>query len=122
MDEGKTIVNQPEKLMEMFGQHFVALNLCVTILGSRENESDIQYPIIPGFLMCVEGVVFFVTAGHVLNQIKQSSATKETRIDSAKLVDVWGAGAISDYPIPFRYEPSRGRCPSLPAPVRDRLR
>ncbi len=97
------MIQEPAKLLELFGRHLVALCISVTDLGPNIKDSKERYLIFPGVLLCIEDIFFYLTAGHILSRIDDAISQNAIRIEKACLVDIWGSGRITDYPIPFDF-------------------
>jgi hypothetical protein len=54
-----------------------------------------------GTLIFIEGALYFLTAGHVLQELKALRDCEQIQIENASLADVFGAKRVSDTPIPF---------------------
>ena len=101
----ENILNQPEKLIQLFGQHFVGLFIEIDRPAYKKGSYRKYYGF-SGMLISVEGVTFYLTAGHILRDILKGLEDQTISIIGAKLGDVFGAARITDYPIPFNLDPS----------------
>jgi hypothetical protein len=54
-----------------------------------------------GTLLFVEGAIYFLTAGHVLRELKELRDCEHVLIEHASLADIFGLKRVSDTPIPF---------------------
>ena len=101
----ENIINQPDKLIQLFGEHFVALFVEIERQACRQKQ-DRVYHGFSGILISVDGVTFYLTAGHILRDISKGLKDQTIAISSAKLGDVFGLSRITNYPIPFSLDPS----------------
>ena len=99
------IINHPEKLIQLFGQHFVALFLEIDRPPHKRGQFRNFFGF-SGILISVDGVTFYMTAGHILRDILKGLQDQTISILGAKLGDVFGASRITDYPIPFNLYPA----------------
>ena len=99
------IINHPEKLIQLFGQHFVALFLEIDRPPHKRGQFRNFFGF-SGILISVDGVTFYMTAGHILRDILKGLQDQTISILGAKLGDVFGASRITDYPIPFNLDPA----------------
>ena len=99
------IINHPEKLIQLFGQHFVALFLEIDRPPHKRGQFRNFFGF-SGILISVDGVTFYMTAGHILRDILEGLQDQTISILGAKLGDVFGASRITDYPIPFNLDPA----------------
>ena len=101
----ENIIDQPEKLIQLFGQHFVALFVEIDRPSYKQGPFRTFFGF-SGILISVDGVTFYLTAGHILRDIVNGLQDRTISIVGAKLGDVFGASRITDYPIPFNLEPA----------------
>ena len=99
------IINHPEKLIQLFGQHFVALFLEIDRPPHKRGQFRNFFGF-SGILISADGVTFYMTAGHILRDILKGLQDQTISILGAKLGDVFGASRITDYPIPFNLDPA----------------
>jgi hypothetical protein len=79
------------------------VGLCVTYRHTNKEEAELpsRFATCSGTLLFVEGALYFLTAGHVLKELKELRDNKAVVIEHASLADVFGYKCISDTPIPF---------------------
>ena len=89
------------KGLEFLCRHLVGL--CVTYKNTALEEVDLppRFATCSGTLIFIEGALYFLTAGHVLKELKALRDCEQIQIENASLADVFGAKRISDTPIPF---------------------
>ena len=83
--------------LSFFCRHLVGLCVTYQRAGSEKNE----FAIYSGTLISIEGVVCFLTAGHILSNLAQVRDSAEIVIANAVLADTFGKDAVSTVPIPF---------------------
>ncbi|KAA0070449.1 hypothetical protein [Tardiphaga sp. P9-11] len=87
------------EFLQFFGRHLVAL--CVTFRESDKPNEAPSFRAYAGTLISIEGAIFFLTAGHILSELHDALKSNEVEILNAVLSDNFGAGRISNLPIPF---------------------
>jgi len=93
----------PPDLFDLFGKHLVGLLLRVQDLGLEPNQASLRDIAIPGILLRVEDAAFFLTAGHVIEDLQNGLSGNKFRLEKCFLVDTFGAGVKSNYPIAFDF-------------------
>jgi len=93
--------NQTGKGVEYLCRHLVGL--CVTYRHTTAEEALLpsRFATCSGTLIFIEGALYFLTAGHVLEELKTLRDSKQVEIENASLADVFGTKRVSDTPIPF---------------------
>jgi hypothetical protein len=89
------------KGLQFLCRHLVGL--CVTYRHTNPEEALLpsRFTTCSGTLLFIEGVLYFLTAGHVLKSLQELRDNKEVVIENAALADVFGYRRVSDTPIPF---------------------
>jgi len=100
-------VNHPEILIDLFGRHLLSLVLRVTDKSASSPQAQRQI-LVPGVHLLAHDKNFFLTAGHILQQIDRALTRDLFSIDKAMIADVFSADRITNYPIPFEF--SRQSC------------
>src|SRR5688500_2329675 len=86
--------------LQRVGRHFVTLSCMYT----PPNSTEEQVKLFSGFVIAVDDLWFYVTAGHVPSRIKAG-------IDAGGKFDVWrlgdqaARGPFTEFGIPFDYVP-----------------
>jgi hypothetical protein len=95
-----------EHIFDHLCRHIVCVSFRYAILDERGRRTDKEHFITySGFVMCVEGVWFILTAGHILKEeLDQNLANKRIEIVSCNIADYFGKDAKVRYPTPFNYE------------------
>lgn len=75
------------------------VGLCVTFQRAQSEKNE--FAIYSGTLIDLEGMVCFLTAGHVLSNLEQLRDSTEVTILNAVLADTFGRNPVSTIPIPF---------------------
>lgn len=83
-----------------FCRHLVGLSLTFRHSGDKPDERD-RFLIYSGTLIEVQGNTFFLTAGHVISEIKEALAHPKVEVVGARLADTFGSGRVTDHPIPI---------------------
>lgn len=94
--------NLNERFIKTVGRHFVTLS-CVQILASTPNERVLVFS---GFLADVDGVWFYVTAGHILRDIR-SALNAGATFDVWRLGDQTAGNRFKNTAIPFAFDIDR---------------
>jgi hypothetical protein len=81
--------------LSYFCRHLVGLR----ITYQRADSDKCEFAIYSGMLIDVEGVVCFLTAGHVLSDLAKVRDSTSITITSAALADTFGKDAMSTVPI-----------------------
>lgn len=92
--------------LQFFGRHLVAI--CVTYrLVSSSKEEALSFAAYNGTLIDIAGSTCFVTAGHVLADLKDKLADDRIEVIDVVLADTFAQGRVTDKPVPFdvRNEP-----------------
>jgi hypothetical protein len=89
------------KGLQFLCRHLVGL--CVTYRHIAEEEARLpsRFTTCSGTLLFVEGALYFLTAGHVLRELKELRDSKHIIVEHASLADIFGARRVSDTPIPI---------------------
>jgi hypothetical protein len=83
--------------LQFFCRHLVAL--CVTF--RRKGEDGDRFSAYSGTLIMLHNTVFFLTAGHILEDLEEARKSDDVEFSSAVLADTFGLKRISNLPIPF---------------------
>jgi len=77
--------------------------VCVTYRHTTPEEDHLpsRFVTCSGTLLLIEGALYFLTAGHVLKELRGLRENKHVIIENASLADVFGYKRVSDTPIPF---------------------
>jgi len=94
-----------DNVIRFFARHFVSL-ACVHEPPAEATKADIGTFDISGFIMSVRACWFWVTAGHVIDEVDKLLA-KGRRITQCGLLDSWGEGAQYQNTLPVEYEELR---------------
>jgi hypothetical protein len=96
-----TAANDLSKGVEFLCRHLVGL--CVTYRHTTPDETHLRsrFTTCTGTLLLVEGALYFLTAGHVLGELKRLREHPDVVVEGASLADVFGFGRISETPLPF---------------------
>ena len=89
--------------LSYFCRHLVGL--CVTY--QRADSEKNEFAIYSGTLISIEGMVCFLTAGHILSDLAKVRDSAEITIANAVLADTFGKDAVSTVPIPFDLKGAR---------------
>jgi hypothetical protein len=93
--------------LSYFCRHLVGL--CVTYQCKNGIEADrpSRFAAYSGTLINIRGAIYFLTAGHVLEELEKFLSGDEIKITSAALVDTFALGSVSHLPIPFDLKGAR---------------
>lgn len=83
--------------LQFFCRHLIAL--CVTY--RRKGEDKERFAAYSGTLIQLHNAVFFLTAGHILEDLEGARNSSEVEFKSAVLADTFGHKRITNVPIPF---------------------
>lgn len=83
--------------LQFFCRHLIAL--CVTY--RRKGEDNDRFAAYSGTLITLHNTVFFLTAGHILEDLEEARNSTDVEFKSAVLADTFGHRRISNLPIPF---------------------
>lgn len=86
-----------------FCRHLVGLCVTYQRAGSEANE----FAIYSGTLISIEGMICFLTAGHILSELAQARDSADVTITKAVLADTFAKSAVSNMPIPFDLKGAR---------------
>ena len=92
-------------VVEFFSRHLVGLSVAYRL--RKEADQSPRFTMCSGTLIAIEGVVFFLTAGHVLDQLGKLRESDQVEIVGSALVDTYGWKRTSDIPIPFDLSTAR---------------
>lgn len=94
------------KELQFFCRHLIGL--CVTYRYKRASpeEAD-QFASYSGTLITIDHGVFFLTAGHILQNLEAARSSADIVITSAVLADTFGLDTICNLPIPFDLKSAR---------------
>jgi hypothetical protein len=97
----EAIDHMSAKGLQYLCRHLVGL--CVTYRHKTEEDTQLppRFAACSGTLLFVEGALYFLTAGHVLRELKELRDNDQVVIDHASLADIFGLKAISGMAIPF---------------------
>lgn len=90
-----------EEWLRFLCRHLVAL--CINYRETGEKQNDIRFWACPGVIICVHGIVCFLTAGHALQELEELTSRGKIEIQTAVLADTFGPKALSDHPVPFDF-------------------
>ena len=95
------------EILEFFGRHLVAI--CVTYHETGNNLAGRKagFAAYNGTLIRIKGAICFLTAGHVLAQLKATLDNDKVDLESVVLADTFTKGHIADRPIPFDLKNAR---------------
>jgi hypothetical protein len=94
--------NVNERFLKAAGRHFVTLSCMQTSAKSRK-----EHPVLfSGFVIVVDDVWFYVTAGHVLRFIRSATAAGD-EFDVWRLGDQTARGPFKEVGIPFDFAPEQ---------------
>lgn len=91
-----------QTMFDDFCRHLVALQV-VYFLGEETKERTVQF--YSGTLLCVENEIYFLTAGHVLEDLREICGSPEVILHSVALVDCFRSDAKYEEAIPFDFDP-----------------
>jgi hypothetical protein len=90
-----------ERFLHKVGRHFVAMS-CVQVLdGGKEKEL-----VFSGFLIDADGVWFYVTAGHILRDIRKV-VRAGGKFDAWRLTDLSAGNKFKHIAIPFHFDDTK---------------
>ncbi len=93
-----------QELVRFFCRHLVSLSGWYQIMNSDGVPSgEDKFFSYSGFIISIQGVWNFVTAGHILEDLEQKISSKNIKVREVMLVDKFGPNAVSQYSIPFDY-------------------
>ena len=93
--------------VQFLSRHLVGL--CVTYRHKTQEDAGLpsRFTTCSGTLIIVEGILYFLTAGHVLKSLSELRGCGDVLIEGAALADIFGYRRISDTPIPFDLKNSK---------------
>ncbi len=96
-----------DEAVQFLSRHLVGL--CVTYRHNTQDDAELpsRFATCSGTLIIVEGILYFLTAGHVLKGLSELRASSDVIIEGAALADIFGYRRISDTPIPFDLKNSK---------------
>lgn len=86
--------------LEFFGRHLLAICVTYRLVYASKNDA-LSFAAYSGTLIDIAGSVCFLTAGHVLADLKQKLADVRVEIVDVVLADTFAKGRVSDKPVPF---------------------
>jgi hypothetical protein len=100
---------QPDEVeaMREIGRYLVGMCFLARrkmIVGDPKNQ--VQPFFCSGFIMEFKGGWYWITAGHILQDIATSQKKPEIVVETFRLVDHYGSGVIDKNAIPFNFEPA----------------
>jgi hypothetical protein len=105
------VLNTLAEAVRFFCRHLVSLSGWYQTIDSDGNPTgQEQFFSYSGFVISIQGVWNFVTAGHILVDLEEHLQNKTIKVRKYVLVDKFGPDAKSHDPIPFDYE----NAPKLP--------
>ena len=102
MDAVQVVGNFNERFMKSVGRHFVTLS-CVRMLPGKREEKIFVFS---GFLVEVNDIWFYVTAGHILRDIRKAISQGAT-FDVWRLGDQTAGNRFNNTAIPFGFDIAR---------------
>jgi len=97
----KSDENIREKAIKFFCRHLVGLSVAYRHKTEEDAAQPPRFTTCSGTLIIIEGVVCYLTAGHVLKKLDELRSSAKVEIVSASLADTFGWKRISEIPIPF---------------------
>jgi hypothetical protein len=105
------VLNTLAEAVRFFCRHLVSLSGWYQTIDPNGNPTGQErFFSYSGFVISIQGVWNFVTAGHILIDLEQHLQNKTIKVRKYVLVDKFGPDAKSHDPIPFDYE----KTPKLP--------
>lgn len=101
-DVAQVTGNLNERFMKSVGRHFVTLSCVRTIQGQQEERTFV----FSGFLIEVHDLWFYVTAGHILRDIRKAVSQGAT-FDIWRLGDQTAGNRFNNTAIPFGFDIDR---------------
>jgi hypothetical protein len=96
-------------LVAYMGRHLVALTCRYELLNEDGTVRDRGVAVYSGFVLDLEGMIFWVTAGHCLkDDLDANISSGKIRITGGSFMDGFGYQATHFQPIPYRYEIGNG--------------
>jgi len=90
--------------MRDFGRYLVGMCFLVRRKRIDNPEKQIQPVFRSGFVMELDGQWYWMTAGHVLEEIATSEKDSDLVLENFRLLDHYGSGAIDKNYVPFNFE------------------
>jgi hypothetical protein len=87
--------------LQYFCRHLVGLCVTYRHKTAEDHGKPDRFAACSGTLIIIEGMVCFLTAGHVLKTLDELRVSQNVEITSAVLADTFGLHRICDHPIPF---------------------
>lgn len=94
--------NLNERFMKSVGRHFITLSCVRTLVGEHEEKTFV----FSGFLIEVKDVWFYVTAGHILRDIRKA-LSQGAGFDIWRLGDQTAGNRFNNSAIPFGFDINR---------------
>jgi len=91
--------SQEDRVLRFLGRHLVAL--CVTFRRKSEIDERPIFRAYAGTLIYIAGRNFFLTAGHILSELRDALEDNRVEVLNAVLGDTFGPTPKSKIPIPF---------------------
>jgi hypothetical protein len=93
-----------ERAFTFFLRHLVSLSgsYSFTERASKDTKEK-HYFSLSGFIISIQGMWNFATAGHILSELEESIAQGMIHIHYCNLIDNFGPNTLSQHPIPFDY-------------------
>ena len=93
-----------EEACRFYGNHLIALaGLSQPLHSNGKPDGETNCFFYSGFVMVIRRRWYFVTAGHILENIESSIKKGKVKVSECRLVDYYGQGTYSKEPIPFDY-------------------
>lgn len=101
MDQIDIAPERPKSnLLEFFGRHLLAI--CLTYrLTNASKEQPLSFAAYNGTLINITGKICFLTAGHVLADLKEKLDDDRIEVIDVVLADTFAKDRASDKPVPF---------------------
>src|SRR5690242_10338453 len=95
------------RCLQFFCRHLVGLCVSYRHLDARESNAPPMFAAYSGTLIRVQETTYFLTAGHVHQQLAEARKSGHVEIESAVLADTFGQTTHGNHPIPFEFEHAR---------------
>jgi hypothetical protein len=93
-----------KKLFQFFCRHLVALGASYW-MGPRAPDQPPHFTLYSGTLIKIRDVIFFLTAGHALKELREAMLRPEFNKDAICLIDSFGLDPTDKHPIPIALKP-----------------